>query len=106
MPGAFARSTFASSVPSFQRARCDADMRLADELAKLPKAKGSAGLLKGKKAGTGRGRGKGKGSTKAVTSSGTKSEPLEEVTLSDLNVDKKWAASLVPVHKRQAFEII
>lgn len=79
--------------------RVDADLRLAQELRKWPKAKGTRGQLRGPKKGKGRGKGGGRGTSVG----GSKREPptKDTPTLAQLGVDKKWAAharalSLIP----------
>jgi N6-adenosine-specific RNA methylase IME4 len=83
-------------------------IRLAAELKKVPKAKGTRGNISGKQAGTGKGKGKGKGKTKAVTSGGSDSEPPEEVTLADMGVSRRQASQAraldkIPTDKHRAY---
>lgn len=76
----------------------DADLRLAQELKKLPKAKGTRGQLRGAKPGK---AGKGAGAGKRSGGSLLAPPDLSAATLAQLGVDKKWAAyaralSLIP----------
>lgn len=66
------------------------EKRVDAELAKLPKAKGTRGQLRGPKIKSGRGKGKGKGTS---VGGAVLAPPTEEAaTLAELGVDRKAAA--------------
>jgi N6-adenosine-specific RNA methylase IME4 len=68
--------------------RIEADLRLEEELRKLPKAKGTRGHLRGSRPGrAGKGAGQGKRSGGTILA-----PPDNTPTLAELGVDKKWAA--------------
>jgi N6-adenosine-specific RNA methylase IME4 len=70
-------------------AQIAADVKLADELNKLPKAKGTRGQIQGRKKGSG-----GRGNKANLSSGGTITAPPDEKwpTLAEMGIDKKWAA--------------
>jgi hypothetical protein len=65
-----------------------AEMKLADELDKMERAKGTRGNLAGKSSGTGKGQGK----AKRKVTGGAALEPPVTPTLKEMGVDKKRAA--------------
>jgi N6-adenosine-specific RNA methylase IME4 len=70
--------------------RIEADLRLAEELDKLPKARGTRGQLRGSKhAGPGRGK---KGKTGKPGGSLSVPPGFDAPTYAEMGLDKKWAA--------------